>query len=68
MSGCSVSLSWKTAYNSSFSNEPRHEIFNNVVCAMSRDSDQPAHTRSLIRAFASFLDIYQYLATDQTAF
>ena len=29
--------------------EPVHEISNNVVC----DSDQPAHTRSLIRAFAS---------------
>ena len=28
--------------------EPRHEIFNNVVCATSKASDQPAHTRSLI--------------------
>ena len=26
---------------------------NNVVCATSKTSDQPAHTRSLIRAFAS---------------
>ena len=38
-------------------NEPRHEISNNVVCATSKASDQPAHTRShmrsLIRAFAS---------------
>ena len=33
--------------------EPVHEISNNVVCATSKDSDQPAHTRSLIRAFAS---------------
>ena len=35
--------------------EPQHEIFNNVVCATctSKGSDQPAHTRSLIRAFAS---------------
>ena len=32
--------------------EPRHEISNNVVCAISKCSDQPAHTRSLIRAFA----------------
>ena len=32
--------------------EPRHEISNNVVCATSNGSDQPAHTRSLIRAFA----------------
>ena len=33
--------------------EPRHEISNNVVCATSRASDQPAHTHILIRAFAS---------------
>ena len=32
--------------------EPGHEIFNNVVCATSKASDQPAQTRSLIRAFA----------------
>ena len=37
--------------------EPRHEISNSVVCATSKGSDQPAHTRSLIRAFASRLDI-----------
>ena len=34
-------------------NEPRHDISNNVVCATSKGSDQPSHTRSLIRAFAS---------------
>ena len=34
-----------------------HEISNNVVCATSKASDQPAHTRSLIRAFASRLSI-----------
>ena len=33
--------------------EPVHEISNNVVCATSKASDQPAHTRSLIRDFAS---------------
>ena len=38
-------------------NEPVHEISNNVVCAPSKASDQPAHTRSLIRAFASRLSI-----------
>ena len=38
-------------------NEPGHEISNNVVCATSRASDQPAHTRTLIRAFASRLNI-----------
>ena len=38
-------------------NEPAHEISNNVVCATSKASDQPAHMRSLIRAFASRLNI-----------
>ena len=38
-------------------NEPQHEISNNVVCAPSKGSDQPAHTRSLIRAFAIHLNI-----------
>ena len=37
--------------------EPVHEISNNVVCATSKAPDQPAHTRSLIRAFASLLSI-----------
>ena len=37
--------------------EPRHEVFTNVVCATSRGSDQPAHNRSLIRAFATRLNI-----------
>ena len=37
--------------------EPVHEIPNNVVCATSKVSDQPAHTRSLIRIFASRLSI-----------
>ena len=37
--------------------KPRHEICNNVVCATSKASDQPAHTRSLFRAFASRLNI-----------
>ena len=38
-------------------NEQVHEISNDVVCATSKASDQPAHTRSLIRAFASPLDM-----------
>ena len=33
--------------------EPVHEISNNVVSATNKVSDQPAHTRSLIRAFVS---------------
>ena len=37
--------------------EPQHEISNNVVCATSKVSDQPAHKRSLIRAFAIRLTI-----------
>ena len=37
--------------------EAVHEISNNVVCATSKASDQPAHMRSLIRAFASRLSI-----------
>ena len=35
--------------------EPVHELSNNMVCATSKALDQPAHTRSLIRAFASRL-------------
>ena len=42
--------------------EPVHEISNNVVCAMSEGSDQPAQTRSLIRAFARRLNILQVLS------
>ena len=42
--------------------EPRHEISNNVVCATSKGSDQPAHTHSLIRAFASRLNILYVLS------
>ena len=38
-------------------NEPKHEISNNVVCATSKGSDQPAHTRSLISPFARRLNI-----------
>ena len=37
--------------------EPPHEICNNVVCATSKALYQPAHTRSLISAFASRLNI-----------
>ena len=40
-------------------NEPQHGISNNVVCATSKLSDQTVHThmRSLVRAFASRLNI-----------
>ena len=39
------------------SSEPVIEISNNVVCRTSKGSDQPAHTHSLIRAFACRLNI-----------
>ena len=37
--------------------EPVHGISNNLICATSKASDQPAHTRSLIRDFACRLSI-----------
>ena len=42
--------------------ELRHEISNKVVCLTSKASDQPAHTRSLIRAFATCLNILSVLS------
>ena len=47
---------WEPKYDCAIY-EPRHEIANNVVCATSKASDQPAHTHSLIRALASCLNI-----------
>ena len=44
-----------------FTNGPRHEISNNLVYSNSKASDQPAHRRSLIRAFASRLSILRML-------
>ena len=43
-------------------NEPQHEIPNNVVYATSRASYQPTHTQSLIRAFASLLNVLGVLS------
>ena len=42
--------------------ESLNEISNIVVCATSKGSDQPAHLRSLIRAFASRLNILRVLS------
>ena len=42
---------WKSHAAAQITNK-RQEISTNVVCATSKASDQPAHTRSLIRAFA----------------
>ena len=47
-------------------NEQRHEISNNVVCTISKGSDQP--TRSLITAFASCLNILLLLSYCLTSF
>ena len=37
--------------------EPRHEISNNEICATSKVSDRPVQKRSLIRDFASRLNM-----------
>ena len=42
--------------------DSRCVISNNVVCATSKASDQPTHTHSLIRAFASRLNILWVLS------
>ena len=47
----------KATFLPHLTNEPWHGISNNTVCATSKASDQPAHSRSLIRAFASRLNI-----------
>ena len=38
-------------------NRPQYEISNNVVCASTKGYHQPAHMRSLTRAFASRLKL-----------
>ena len=50
---------WKSH---ALAHEPVHEISNNVVCATSKASDQPAHMHSLIRAFACRLSILRVLS------
>ena len=50
-----ITIAILPSFNITF--ETRHEISNNVVCATSSGSDQPEHTCSLIRAFASRLNI-----------
>ena len=42
--------------------EIQHEVSINVVCVASKASYQPAHMRSLIRAFASRLNILGVLS------
>ena len=53
---------FSTPRHLAFISETRHEISNNVLSATSKASDQLARTRSLIRAFASRLNI---LCTEQ---
>ena len=50
-------MSGAALFTLAFNKEPWHEISNNVVCATSIGSDQPAHTRRLFRAFAGRLNI-----------
>ena len=52
-------ISWKSVghIESQTSFELWHEVYNNVVCATSKASDQPAHMHRLIRAFASRMNI-----------
>ena len=57
-----LSLTWLKTSKTGFLawrpiNQQRHEISNNVVCVTSKASNQPAHTRSLIRAFDGHLNI-----------
>ena len=54
---CDCGISRTNSHTCFYKFEPVHEISNNMVCATSKASDQPAHTRSLIRAFASRLSI-----------
>ena len=51
--GLSVSLCHGANMTTPELNVSQHEIPNDVVCATNEGSDQPAHTRSLIRALAS---------------
>ena len=44
------------------SNEPHREITNEMICAHSKDSDQPGHPPSLIRVFTVRLKIDRILA------
>ena len=41
---------------------PQPTISNNKICATSKASDQPGHMRSLIRVFASGLNILRVLS------
>ena len=52
-----ISLQDTMSSDKNKTNESQHEISNNVVYATSKASDQPAHMHSLIRAFASPLEI-----------
>ena len=49
-------------FKGSMQYKPWHEISNNVLCATSKASDQPAHMSSLIWAFASRLNILWMLS------
>ena len=59
---CNAIVEYKKTCSHGKTNEPRHEISNNVVCATSKCSDQPAHLCSLIRTFARRLAILRVLS------
>ena len=48
--------------------EPRCEVSNNVVCATSKDSDQPAHMRVWSEILQVAWIFYDSWATDRTSF
>ena len=52
-----IALAWTVFLSRVLLGESVHEISNNVVCATSKASVQPAHACSLIRDFASRLSI-----------
>ena len=54
---CLASLAFYLFSPTRLINEQPHEISSNVVCVTSKASDQTAHMHSLIRAFASGLNI-----------
>ena len=49
------------------SNEPHREITNKMVCAPSKDSDQPGHPPSLIKVFTVSLKIDRILSFSLSA-
>ena len=66
LESCYIFFMRKLIYNCNAffapANGTQYETSNNVVCASTQGLDQPAHNRSLIRAFASRLKTIDRLA------